>query len=213
MNDPAVRVEEASSADDALAFVSAYDFDVVLIDRSVGDVNMPRLVESMRRASEAPIVIGGRQAIGEAFLRECLRRGADDVIVWPAEGETLRARVDALMRRRLPTVARMGEYGALRFRLDDRWFGLAHAGSVERLALSRRETDILEFLVLRAGTSVTLAGIAGYIWGGSDGGGPKAIQVHVCRIRRKALELGFDHLVETRWGRGYVLGEARPIAP
>jgi two-component system response regulator QseB len=79
-----------------------------------------------------------------------LDAGADDYVVKPVEVEELAARLRALLRRPGLRAQTVVEVGSLRFDTARR---TAHVGDLE-IELSRREADLLELLMRRAGAVV-----------------------------------------------------------
>ena len=72
--------------------------------------------------------------------------------------------------------------------------------------LTGKEYAILELLALRKGTTLTKEMFLNHLYGGMDEPELKIIDVFICKLRRKLAEaLGHDNIIETVWGRGYVL--------
>jgi two-component system cell cycle response regulator CtrA len=72
--------------------------------------------------------------------------------------------------------------------------------------LTGKEYAILELLALRKGTTLTKEMFLNHLYGGMDEPELKIIDVFICKLRRKLAEaLGHDSIIETVWGRGYVL--------
>lgn len=83
----------------------------------------------------------------------------------------------------------------------------------EVVPLTGKEYEVLEFLAQRKGTTITKDMFLNHLYGGGDEPEIKIIDVFVCKIRRKLKVLtGGDPLIDTVWGRGYVLTdpEKRP---
>ncbi len=65
---------------------------------------------------------------------------------------------------------------------------------------------MLELLSLRKGTTLTKEMFLNHLCGGMDEPELKIIDVFICKLRKKLSEAtGGDNLIETVWGRGYVL--------
>lgn len=72
--------------------------------------------------------------------------------------------------------------------------------------LTAKEYEVLEFLAVRKGTTLTKEMFLDRLYGGIDEPEVKIIDVFICKIRRKLKMLtGGDPLIDTVWGRGYVL--------
>ncbi|MCA8879489.1 MAG: response regulator transcription factor [Rhodobacteraceae bacterium] len=72
--------------------------------------------------------------------------------------------------------------------------------------LTSREYEVLEFLTLMKGVVLTKDMILDKLYGGVDEPDAKIVDVFICKIRRKLRAAsGGEPLIETVWGRGYVL--------
>ncbi len=78
------------------------------------------------------------------------------------------------------------------------------------LHTTRREYAILELLSLRKGSTLTKEMIMSHLYGGIDEPEIKIIDVYICNLRRKLSAAGGENLIETDWGRGYLLREPEP---
>jgi two-component system cell cycle response regulator CtrA len=48
-----------------------------------------------------------------------------------------------------------------------------------------------------------------HLYGGMDEPDMKIIDVFICKLRKKLAQAGADELIETVWGRGYMIREPR----
>jgi two-component system cell cycle response regulator CtrA len=72
--------------------------------------------------------------------------------------------------------------------------------------LTRKEYGILQLLCLRKGTIVTKQMFLAHLYSGMKEPDFKIIDVFVCRIRKKLIELtGGEDYIGTVRGRGYIL--------
>jgi DNA-binding response OmpR family regulator len=113
------------------------------------------------------------------------------------------ARVRALLRRtagRDPVPVSVGD---LRIDPGSR---RAWRGDVE-VALTAREFDVLEFLVRRAGQSLSKAEILAGVWDYDFDGDPNIVEVYIGRLRRKLDEPFGQRTIETVRGAGYRMAD------
>lgn len=160
-------------------------------------------VDVMRRlraeGTRGPIVLfGGRERVADRVA--CLEAGADDVLVTPVSVAEVVARVRALLRRRRdlppPTVTRFADLS-----LDVATREVRRGG--RSITLTRREFDLLAYLLANAGAALTRARILREAWGLE--GSTSAVDVYVGYLRRKLEEGGAPRLVHTVRGVGYQL--------
>lgn len=183
-------------ADHAL---DAYAYDAALLD-----LGLPRregldvLRRLRKRGVTLPVMILTARDSVEARVRG-LDAGADDYLLKPFSHDEMLARLRALLRRAHGVAESDIRVGQLRFDTLKRagWIG-------ERaLALSARETEVLEILLNHAGRVTAKEAIADRLTGWDDGVGENAVEVYIHRLRRK-LE-GSGACIRTLRGLGYLL--------
>jgi DNA-binding winged helix-turn-helix (wHTH) protein len=131
--------------------------------------------------------------------------GFDDFLVRPYGAAELFGRIDALewRRRGAPSVEPAGlviDAAGRDVKLDGR-----------AVSLTSREYGLLSYLHARTGAVVTRRELLDRVWGTSYTGGPRTIDIHVRRLRKK---LGDALRLETLRGTGYkLIGGVRASAP
>ena len=194
-------VDQADSGEDAVDLVRHYDYDVVVLDLMLPDMEGYDVVRRMRAARlETPVLIlsgiNRPQARVKAF-----GVGADDFITKPFDGAELIARLQAIVRRSKGYSQPQLRVGNLVLNLDSRE---VLVGS-RKVHLTGKEYAILELLVLRKGMVLTKEAFLNHLYGGMDEPEMKIIDVFICKLRKKLAQAGADNLVGTVWGRGYML--------
>ena len=144
-------VEHAATGEDGLDLVRHYDYDLVLLDLALPDLDGTEVVRRMRAARiETPAVVLAAPAKAETKVR-AFGAGADDFVVKPYDPAELQARLQAIMRRSKgysqPTLV----LGSLQLNLDSREVLVAG----RPVHLTGKEYAILELLVLRKGMVLT----------------------------------------------------------
>ena len=124
-----------------------------------------------------------------------LNAGADDYLVKPFSSAELVARLRALLRRSKPT--KQHQIGDL---LVDEEKGIATYKN-ERLQLTRREFDLLAFMVSNLGRVFTRSELLDRVWGEDFLGTERTVDQHIAQLRSL---IGREYL-ETVRGRGYRL--------
>ena len=190
-----------AEADNALAAAS---YDAMLLDLGLPDGDGLTWLSSRRALSSTPpaIIQTARGALGDRV--KGLDAGADDYVVKPVELEELAARLRALLRRPGARAHPVIEVGDLRFDTASRTATVDGAG----LELSRRESDLLELLMRRAGAVVHRAAIENALYSFNDAVTPNAVEALISRLRRKLEDVGLDGVLHTVRGVGYVLRDA-----
>ena len=195
-------VEEAHDGKDGL-FLGLYEqFDAMIIDRMLPNVDGLSIVRSVRQAKiTTPVLI--LSALGQVDDRVAgLREGSDDYLVKPFSFSELIARLDALLRRQTPTGNQTRlVVGELEMDLLAR--SVTRAG--QTIELKPREFSLLEYLMRHAGQVVTRTMLLEHVWDYHFDPQTNVIDVHISRLRQK-IDRGFDQeMLQTVRGAGYTL--------
>ena len=199
--------EPADTGEDAIDLAKHYDFDIIVLDLRLPDMEGFDVVRRLRQAKiRTPVLIlSGLREIDDKVRG--LTTGADDYLTKPFHKTELIARVHAIVRRSKGHSESVIRTGKLVVNLDTR--------SVEvegrRLHVTGKEYSILELLSLRKGTTLTKEMFLDHLYGGIDEPELKIIDVFICKLRKKvAAATGGEHYIENVWGRGYVLKDPEP---
>ena len=197
------RVTVAQNGAAGLKQIHENTIDLVLLDvmlPKLGGIEVLR--ELRRRGFRMPVLILTAKETIDDRVRG-LDAGADDYLVKPFAFPELLARIRALNRRAVPAAAS-------RITLDDLSIDLSGRTaerSGQRLDLTEREFDLLEFLMLNRGAVVSREMVARDVWKTTvrytslD----NVIDVHISRLRRK-LDDPFPHkMLHTVRGVGFVM--------
>ena len=203
-------VDDVDNGEEALDLVKHYDYDIVLLDLMLPDIEGYEVVRRMRAARvETPVLVLSALSRPQAKVR-ALGAGADDYLVKPFDRAELLARVQAIVRRSKGFSQPMLRVGSLQLNLDSRE---VMAGGTP-VHLTGKEYAILELLVLRKGMVLTKEAFLNHLYGGIDEPEMKIIDVFICKLRKKLALAGAEDLIGTVWGRGYMLrdpgGELAP---
>ena len=194
-------VDQTDSGLDSLELLRHYEYDIVLLDLSLPDIEGLEVVRRMRVArNDTPVLVLSGVTMPEARVK-ALSLGADDFITKPYDKAELLARMHAIVRRSKGFSQPIVRLGRLELNLDSREV-LIDARPVR---LTGKEYAILELLVLRKGMVLTKEAFLNHLYGGLDEPEVKIIDVFVCKLRKKLARAGADGLIGTMWGRGYII--------
>ncbi len=199
-----VIVDQIDRGEEALALVRHYDYDVVLADLLLPDMEGGDLVRRMRAARvDTPVIIQSEQVRPQARVK-AFGMGADDFIIKPYDHGELFARMQAIVRRSKGYSQPVLRCGPLQLNLDSREVQVSGTG----VHLTGKEYAILELLVLRKGMVLTKEVFLNHLYGGMDEPEMKIIDVFICKLRKKLAEAGAPSVIGTVWGRGYMVRDA-----
>src|SRR6201985_887203 len=194
--------ETTDLGEDGLEIGKLYDYDIILLDLVLPDIDGYEVLRRLRQSRVAtPILIVS--GLGELDNKiKGLGFGADDYLTKPFDRRELIARIHAIVRRSKGHADQVIRTGKLAVNLDSR---LAEVEG-RPLALTGKENSVLELPSLRKGTTLTKEMFLNHLYGGMDEPELKIIDVFVCKLRKKlAHAAGGENYIETVWGRGYVL--------
>lgn len=184
------------------------DFDVVLLDMRLPDMDGLDVCRAVRTRSSVPIIIVS--ARGEEVDKVLgLELGADDYLVKPFGIRELLARMNAVARRRVPSAVQedvlAGEATAAvlvvgAVEIDERAHLVRVAGDV--VELTPTEFELITAFARHAGAALSRDQLMADVWQTSWAGSTKTVDVHVAALRRK---LGSAVRIETVRGIGYRL--------
>ncbi|MBU8538321.1 response regulator transcription factor CtrA [Falsiroseomonas tokyonensis] len=196
-------VDTADTGEEALELARLYDFDIVVLDLMLPDMEGYEVVRRLRAARlETPVLILSGLTRPQAKVRG-FGMGADDYITKPFDQQELVARIQAIVRRAKGFSQPTLSVGPLTLNLGSREV-LVDGRAVH---LTGKEYAVLELLTLRKGIVLTKEAFLNHLYGGMDEPEVKIIDVFICKLRKKLANAGAAELIGTVWGRGYVLRE------
>ncbi|MBU8542280.1 MULTISPECIES: response regulator transcription factor CtrA [Roseomonadaceae] len=199
----AMIVDTADTGEEALELARLYDYDIVILDLMLPDMEGYEVVRRLRAARlETPVLILSGLTRPQAKIRG-FGMGADDYITKPFDQQELVARIQAIVRRAKGFSQPTLSVGPLTLNLGSREV-LVDGHAVH---LTGKEYAVLELLTLRKGVVLTKEAFLNHLYGGMDEPEVKIIDVFICKLRKKLANAGAAELIGTVWGRGYVLRE------
>lgn len=194
------QLQISASGQQALQLLSQSDFDVVLLDLGLPDLDGVSLLRELRQWSDIPvIVISARDKEQDKIL--ALDSGANDYVTKPFSAAELLARLRAVLRPRQGHKPLLS-FGEVRLDPVQR---LVWRGD-EQVHLTKTEYDILLFLLKHAGSALTHNQILTAVWGAQYQDRPEYIRVHVAGLRQKIEQNpSAPQYLKTEAGVGYRL--------
>lgn len=175
--------------------------DLAIIDASATEDPIAA-IRTLRQAKTAMPILVLANELDHRNTVQALNTGADDVADNSVDPNLLKARIAAIMRRTPVPKDRKLRVGVL---VVDR---MRHTASIHGrdIALTNREYEVLELFCSRKGKILSKDMIIQQLYQDVDAPGRKAIEVFVCKLRKKlSAASGGMSFIETHWGHGYVL--------
>ena len=196
------QVDVVSSGDTALRAVRETAPDLVILDINLPIISGTEVCRIMRTNAETattPIIMLTART-SESDRVAGLDLGADDYVTKPFSLRELSARVRAVLRRRrgndeVPTAVFEGRH--LRADFDAVAISVDH----EPIRLTRREFELLKFLIENRNRVLSRDRLLERVWGYERNVETRSVDVHVGRLRAKLGPAGPQ--IETIIGLGY----------
>jgi DNA-binding response OmpR family regulator len=204
-------VLEAATETTARQFLETTDVDLLILDHDLSGADVLQLLRTIRHTDGArsridpdlPVLVLTTEEREFERLR-CFELGCDDLVSRPYNYSELRARLQALLRRRLwgapPLQIRVGplqvDTVSRRAWIDER-----------EIELSRKEFTLLRTLASSPSKVFSRGELMEAVWGWPPAGTPRVTRTldsHASRLRRKLADAGGDFVVNV-WGVGYKL--------
>ncbi len=200
----AYSVDFCYNGNKALELIEVERYDLILLDLNLPGADGMTVLRTLRETDHETrvLILSARSEVTDKV--DGLDAGANDYLAKPFHLAELEARIRSLTRRQFTQHDVVLSCGDLAF--DTKARTASVAGQV--LTLTRKETGILEYLLLNKGCPVSQEELIDHVWDNSVDNFSNSIRVHISSLRKKLrAALGYDP-IRNRIGEGYVM-EAR----
>lgn len=201
---PQYTATTAGDTDTALGYLSQPPgYDVTLLDLSLSDADGHTLLDQAKKLpiETSFLVMSDPEDLGDRIQDST--PDIDDYIVKPFAMEELNARVETILCQQLAP----GSYGSDVYAMDDLTINFAARTCFrdgERIPLTSREFQILQYLVEQRGEVVSREELCREVWKDDNAIMPRTVDRHVAEIRKKIEQTptapAYLHTVH---GKGY----------
>jgi DNA-binding response OmpR family regulator len=196
------EVMTVERGDEALATIDLLQPRVVLLDIALPGTDGERLLHLIRRSRPSlPVIMVTARDTARDITRN-LGNGADDYLTKPFDMDVLEARIRAVLRRTEgDQVVRIGD-------LDVNLSTQEVRRGEQRIALTGREWELLEYLARNARRVLSRDMILDRVWSHTPDVDPNVLDVYIGYLRKKIERPGQPRLIQTVRGMGFALREA-----
>ena len=206
----------AHSCSMGLTLFASHNPDLVILDLGLPDRDGLELIRTVRQKYMTPIVVLSARTTEQDKI-EALDLGANDYVTKPFGTGELLARVRAALRvNRYSTAGSLptGTFTAQDLEINYERRKVFVAG--QEIKLTQTEYNIVAFLSEHADRVMTYAAIVRAIWGDTDCGSTKKLQVNMANIRKKlGSRPGSNNYILNELGVGYRMidedGDSKPL--
>lgn len=204
------QVITADTCQNGIMMFSSHRPDLVLLDLGLPDKDGLEFIRTIRGQQETTPVLVLSARTGETDKVDALDSGANDYITKPFGTAELLARVRAALRISQysgnPALAPGGKFTLHDLVIDYDRRIITIGG--EEIKLTQTEYNILVLLAKHTGKVLTYATIIREVWGPSDDGGVKKLQVNMANLRKKlGVKPGDNRYIINELGVGYRMCE------
>ncbi len=191
---------------DGLTQALANNFDVLIVDRMLPELDGLKVVKAIRATgNQTPVLF--LSALGQVDERvKGLKAGGDDYLTKPFAFSELMARLEALSRRPPHVQSEITELviGSLTMDLLSRKVFRDN----REITLQGKEFNLLEQLLRNQGRVMTRTMLLENVWGYHFDTGTNVIDVHMSNLRKKIDPPGSPPMLHTVRGAGYKIEAA-----
>ena len=205
------EVDVAYDGSEALKMAKEKEYDIVLLDVMLPEMDGMEVCQAIREFSEMPIIMLTAKGTDMDKILG-LEYGADDYITKPFNILEVKARIKAIIRRNsnkskaAQKNERIIEVSDLKLDLDSRRV----FEKDKELNLTAKEFDILELLTQNPDKVYSREKLLNIVWGNKlhEAGDVRTVDVHVRRLREKIEPNPSEpKYIHTKWGVGYYFKE------
>ncbi len=193
--------ELAENFSKALQKVSIYEYDIILLDITLPDGNGLELLKTIRKhnTKAGVIILSAKNSLDDKITG--LDRGADDYLTKPFQLSELNSRIKALLRRRNYEGSDKVVFNEIVIDTDSKSIAVNN----KPITLTKKEYDILLYLVINQNRVLTKESIAEHLWDDNIDLADTYdfIYTHLNNIRKKIKSAGGTDYIKTLYGMGY----------
>lgn len=196
-------VEKAANFKEAEQRIGVYDYDCILLDIGLPDGNGFELLKTIKKKGlkDGVIIVSAKDSLDDKL--QGLDLGADDYLSKPFHMAELRARVKAVLRRRNFEGSDEIQLGNVSIDTSNRSLSIEK----KEVELTRKEYDLLLYLVSNKDNLVTKTAMAEHVWGDyiDQADNFDFIYSQIKNLRKKLETYRADIEVKAIYGIGYKL--------
>jgi DNA-binding response OmpR family regulator len=181
--------------------ITIYEYDIILLDITLPDGNGLELLKSIKKYNlkAGIIILSARDSLDDKIIG--LDEGADDYITKPFKLTELNSRVKALLRRLNYTGSNILVFNEISINTDSKTIAIHD----KQLTLTKKEYDILLYLIINQNRVLTKEAIAEHLWEDNIDltDSYDFIYTHLNNIRKKIKAAGGADYITTLYGMGY----------
>ncbi|RUL49011.1 MULTISPECIES: response regulator transcription factor [Lysinibacillus] len=197
------QVDSVENGQDALDYTLFEQYDLLILDWMMPELSGIDVCLEVRERGFSGGILMLTARDDSSDIIKGLDAGADDYLVKPFKMDELLARIRAILRRKEKAFEQVIQIGNLILHLDSRT--LIHGGN--KIALTRNEFLLLEYLFINKGIVLTREQICSHVWGYDHDTTNNNLDALVKLVRKKIDDGHEKSIIENVRGIGYKVRE------
>ncbi|MFD1818547.1 DNA-binding response regulator, OmpR family, contains REC and winged-helix (wHTH) domain [Pseudarcicella hirudinis] len=184
--------------------INLYQYDCVVVDINLPDGSGLNIIKSLKQqqSESGIIIVSARNALDDKL--HGLELGSDDYLTKPFHLSELNARIKSIFRRRTFKGQHEVSFQEIKIRTDE----MKVSVKGEEIVLTKKEFELLIYLIANQNRMLTKAAIAEHLWGDNADmlDNFDFIYTHIKNLRKKLMEKGCPDYLHSVYGMGYKFG-------
>lgn len=199
------EIEQVYNGSDAIELLDLYDYDVVILDLMLPEVNGMTVLNhiSKKCMNTGTIILTAKEELGDKL--KAFNLGANDYLTKPFFMEELKARITAILK----SMGKIKNANIIEFK--DMYIDMkkkkVFIGNDE-VQLNEKLYKLLEYLILNKGVLLFKEQIFDNVCGYNSDAATEIIEVYISRLRKVLSTFNYDKYLITKRGMGYLLDES-----
>lgn len=197
--------ESVLSFNDAYLKIKLYEYDCIIVDITLPDGSGLDLITKMKKMAinSGILIISAKNSIGDKI--KGLELGADDYLTKPFHLAEMNARIKSILRRRKFGGDNTIKFGSITVNTNKHEVVINN----NSLELTKKEYEILLYLISNKEKILTKESIAEHIWGDQADAFDNLDFVYsqIKNLRRKITDSGGNDCIKSVYGIGYKIEE------
>ena len=201
------EVQPVYSAEDALLYLNAYSYDLVILDLMLpgkDGLSVLSYIEEKHLVGTGVIILTAKEDLGEKLKAFSL--GAHDYLTKPFFMEELKARMQVILK----SLGKIATSNNLVFK--DLRLNMAKKEALlhnQVIMLNEKLYSLLEYLILNKNVILFKEQIFERLCGYDSDATIEIVEVYMSRLRKVLSPYGYDQFIVTKRGMGYILDEQK----
>lgn len=189
-------VTEASGGLEAITLIAEKDFDIIILDIMMPDLDGFSVCREIRKKKSTPIIM--LSARGEEYDRiHGFETGIDDYVVKPFSPKELMLRINAVLRRGVTANSETLEMQGLVINFPAR---IVYVDG-NKVDLTPKEYELLFYFAKNRGIALTREKLISNVWGYDFYGDDRTLDTHIKLLRKNLGQ--YSRFIVTLRGVGY----------